>query len=102
MKRVFTSLILTGAVFAALAAVPQKAEARTSVLLNIGFPAPAPVVYAQPRVVYVTRPQPVYYQPTPFYYAPVQQVVYRPGWDRRGWDRNHYDHNRDHDHHNWR
>ena len=97
MKRVFTSLILAGAVFAALSAAPQKAEAGTSIFF--GFGAPAPVVYSQPRVIY-TAPRPVYYQPQPVYYAPVQQVVYRPGWDRRGWDdRNHRnDHRRDRDH----
>lgn len=99
MKRVFTSLILAGAVFAALSAAPQKAEAGTSIFF--GFGAPAPVVYTtQPRVIYTT-PHPVYYRPAPVYYAPVQQVVYRPGWDNRGWDRNHrrdrdWDHDWDH------
>jgi hypothetical protein len=94
MKRVFTSFILAGAVFAALSAVPQKAEAGTSIFF--GFGTPAPVVYSHPRVVYVA-PQPVYYRPAPVYYQPVQQVVYRPGWDRRRWDRGRWDNHNDRD-----
>lgn len=97
MKRILSTLVLTGAIVAAMA-VPHEAKADTRIFF--GFGTPAPVVYSQPRVVYM-QPQPVFYRPAPVYYPPVQQVVYRPGWDRRDWDRRHWDNHRDHDRDHW-
>ena len=99
MKRILSTLVLTGAVVAALG-VPHEAKA-DSFFFGFGTPTPH-VVYTQPRVVYV-KPRPVYYQPAPVYYTPqVRYVTYYPNrnthnWDRRRWDHHDRDHDRDWD-----
>ena len=86
---------------AAVAAIPNRAQAGVYVSVNIA--PPALPVYVQPAPVYV-QPRPVYVAP-PVYYAP-PRVVYRPApvyYGRPGhWDKPRKPHHRHRHHHHRR